>query len=131
MHREIVISFKCNLTGNECKNVLLECNNCKETKTKDAFFVIRKELLGVPIELNYEMSVAKIEIKYLPKVLDKFYLKEVMFSDIPDIETKYPLYRKFLKEYPMTYIGNYYFKVDYPLVFESYKHLYMFAPDIP
>ncbi len=53
-----------------------------------------------------------------------------MFSDITDIETKYPLYRKFLKEHPLTYIAKYYYKKDYPLVFESYKHLYMFAPDI-
>ncbi len=131
MHREIVISFKCKLSNDECKTIFKDCNNCIKNKTKDTFFVIRKDLLGIPMELNVELSVAKIKLEYLPKVIDKFHLEEVMFSDIEDVIKNYPLYRNFLKEQPLMFIGKYYYKKDFPLAFSSRTHVYLFVPDTP
>jgi len=95
MHKEMVITFKCNLSNGECKTILLDCNKCNVNKSKDKFFPFSKTLVGVPMHLNEDLTIAKVNLDYLAKVISHFDLVEVNFSDISkELCEKYPKYRK-------------------------------------
>jgi len=130
MHKEIVISFKCNLTNEVCNDALLDCNDCKLTTDKNEFFCIHKKLLSIPTVLNEELTIGRAKIEYTQKFILAYSSKEVMFSDISkEISEKYTRYRKYFSEHLFEHINKYYYSENYPLLVTTNKYVYMFAPD--